>query len=152
MKIQVLGIGKVREQHYREGIGFYLKRLGPYCTVEVREVAKERSGSESDLEEAYGSLRKQHMRADVRVALDQKGESMTSEGFAAWMRKVTNRGVRRVSFLLGGPHGLPGSAISDSSETLSLSSMTLPHHMARLLLLEQIYRAFTINRGEPYHK
>jgi len=152
VKIQVLGIGKVREQHYKEGIDFYLKRLRPYCPVEVRETAKERSASQSSIENAYGPLRKQHMSAEVRVALDQKGKSMTSEDFAEWMRKVTNRGVRRVSFLLGGPHGLPSSAISDSNETLSLSSMTLPHHMARLLLLEQIYRAFTINRGEPYHK
>ncbi|TNF47576.1 23S rRNA (pseudouridine(1915)-N(3))-methyltransferase RlmH, partial [bacterium] len=151
-KIQILGIGKVREQHYKEGIQFYLKRLGSYCSVQIREVTKEKSGSESSLEEAYGSLKKQHMSAEVRVALDQRGESMTSKEFAVWMQKVTNKGVRRVSFLLGGPHGLPDSAISDSSEVLSMSSMTLPHQMARLLLLEQIYRAFTIMRGEPYHK
>jgi len=152
LKIQLLGIGKVREQHYKEGIQFYLKRLGPYCSVESREVSKEKSGSETDLEQAYDALRKQHTSAEVRVALDQRGESMTSEDFAVWMQKVTNRGVRRVSFLLGGPHGLPGSAIRDSSEVLCMSSMTLPHQMARLLLLEQIYRAFTIIRGEPYHK
>lgn len=152
MKIQVLCIGKVREKHFREGIGFYLKRLGPYCPVEIEEAAKERSETESDLEGAYGPLRKKHMSAEVRVALDQGGESMTSEEFAAWVREITNRGVRRISFLLGGPHGLPSNAISDSSQTLSLSYMTLPHQMARLVLLEQIYRAFTINRGEPYHK
>jgi len=152
LKIQVLGIGKVREQHYRDGIGFYLKRLRPYCPIEVVETVKERSGSASDLEAAYGSLRKQHMSADVRVALDQRGRSMTSEGFAEWIQKVANMGVRRVSFLLGGPHGLPANAIDDSTEMLSLSSMTLPHQMARLFLLEQIYRAFTIIRGEPYHK
>jgi len=152
MKIQILGIGKVREQHYKEGIQFYLKRLRPYCPIQIREVSKEKSGSESGLEQAYSSLKKEYMSAEVRVALDQRGESMTSEDFAGWLQKVTNRGVHRVSFLLGGPNGLPGSAIRDSSEVLSMSSMTLPHQMARLLLLEQIYRAFTIIRGQPYHK
>ncbi len=152
MNIQILGIGKVKEPYYREGMEEFLKRLSGYSSVEIREVPKERSERESDKEKAYSSLRKTHLKADIRVALEEGGQQKTSQELASWLGDVIKDGVGRVSFLLGGPHGLCKSAIDDSNMRLSLSAMTLPHQMARLLLVEQLYRAFTILRGEPYHK
>ncbi len=152
MNIQILGIGKVRESYYREGMEEYLKRLSGYSSIEVREVPKERSEKESDKENAYNSLRKTHLKAEVRVALEEGGQQKTSQELASWLGDVIKDGVGRVSFLLGGPHGLCKSALDDSNMRLSLSAMTLPHQMARLLLVEQLYRAFTILRREPYHK
>ncbi len=152
MNIQILGIGKVKEPYYREGMEEFLKRLSGYSSVEIREVPKERSEREPDKEKAYSSLRKTHLKADIRVALEEGGQQKTSQELASWLGDVIKDGVGRVSFLLGGPHGLCKSAIDDSNMRLSLSAMTLPHQMARLLLVEQLYRAFTILRGEPYHK
>lgn len=152
MKVQVLGIGKIREPYFREAIEEYTRRIGYYVPIRIRDAAKEVSDSEQDLEAAYGRLRKEHHKADLKVALDRKGRVMSSENLAQWFEKAMLDSVGMVSFIIGGPHGLAGSALGDSDQTLSLGAMTLPHQMARLLLVEQVYRAFTIIRGEPYHK
>jgi len=150
--VQVLGIGKIREPYFREAIEEYTRRIGYYVPIRIRDAAKEVSDSEQDLEAAYGRLRKEHHKADLKVALDRKGRVMSSENLAQWFEKAMLDSVGMVSFIIGGPHGLAGSALGDSDQTLSLGAMTLPHQMARLLLVEQVYRAFTIIRGEPYHK
>ncbi len=152
MKIQVLGIGKIREPYFREAVEEYSRRIGYYVPIRVRDSAKEISGSEKDLETAYGRLKKEHHKADLKVALDSKGRIMSSEDLAAWFEKAMLNSVNLISFVIGGPHGLAGSALVESDQTISLGAMTLPHQMARLLLVEQVYRAFTIIRGEPYHK
>jgi len=152
LKIQVLGIGKIREPYFREAIDEYSRRIGYYAPIRIRDAAKEISGSAQDLETAYGRLQKEHQKADLKVALDRKGRTMSSEELAAWFEKAMFNSVGLVSFVIGGPHGLAGSALADSDQALSLSAVTLPHQMARLLLVEQVYRAFTIIRGEPYHK
>ena len=152
MKIQVLGIGKIREPYFREAIDEYSRRIGYYAPIRVRDSAKEISGSAHDLEAAYGRLKKEHHKADLKVALDRKGRTLSSEELAAWFEKAMFNSVDLISFVIGGPHGLAGSALTDSDQTISLGAVTLPHQMARLLLVEQVYRAFTIIRGEPYHK
>lgn len=152
MKIQVLGIGKIREPYFREAVEEYSRRIGYYAQIRVRDAAKEISGSIQDLETAYGRLQKEHLKADLKVALDRKGRVMSSEDLAAWLEKAMSDSVGMISFIIGGPHGLAGSAVSDSDQRLSLGAITLPHQMARLILVEQVYRAFTILRGEPYHK
>lgn len=152
MKIQVLGIGKIREPYFREAIEEYSRRIGYYIPIRVRDAAKEISGSDQDLEAAYERLRKEHHKADLKVALDSKGRVMSSEDLAAWFERAMLDSVNLISFIIGGPYGLARSALADSDETISLGAMTLPHQMARLVLVEQVYRAFTIIRGEPYHK
>ena len=152
MKLQVLGIGKIRETYFKEAVEEYSRRIGHYVPFRVRDAAKEISGNAQDLEEAYGRLRKEHQKADLKVALDSRGSIMSSEDFAVWFEKAMLESVGLVSFIIGGPHGLAGSALEESDQKLSLGAMTLPHQLARLVLLEQIYRAFTIIRGEPYHK
>lgn len=152
MRIQVLGVGKVREPYFREAIEEYSRRIGYYAPFRMKDAAKELSGGDQDLEEAYGRLRKDHLKADVKVALDVKGRTISSEEFAAWFERAQLDSVDLVSFILGGPHGLAASALDESDQAISLGAITLPHQMARLVLVEQIYRAFTILRGEPYHK
>jgi 23S rRNA (pseudouridine1915-N3)-methyltransferase len=152
LKIQVLGIGKIREPYFREAVEEYTRRIGHYVPIRVRDAAKELSASEHDLEAAYNRLRKEHHKADLKVALDKKGRTMSSEDLAAWLGKAMLNSVGLISFIIGGPHGLALSALTESDQTLSLGAMTFPHQMARLLLLEQVYRALTILRGEPYHK
>ena len=152
MKIQVLGIGKIREPYFREAINEYSRRIGHYAQFRVRDAAKELSDSSHDLETAYGRLQKEHQKADLKVALDRKGSMMSSEDLAAWFEKAMVDSVDTISFIIGGPHGLAGSAFTDSDQRLSLGAMTFPHQMARLILVEQVYRAFTILRREPYHK
>lgn len=152
MKLQVLGIGKVREPFYRDGVEEYAGRIKHYLPIEVIEFAKERSGAARDLEVTYSKVRKDHLKGSVRVALDRTGRAMSSEKLAAWLENAMVSGESLASFVIGGPHGLATGALEDSGLTLSLSTLTLPHQMARLLLMEQLYRAMTIIRGEPYHK
>jgi 23S rRNA (pseudouridine1915-N3)-methyltransferase len=152
LKLQVLAIGKVREHWYRDAIDDYRRRIGKHMAITVLEADKEHTGNEKDLESAYLKIRAEHVKADLPVALDMKGRAMSSEELAAWLESAMVDGKNLVSFLVGGPHGLPASASRDSRMILSLSTMTLPHQMARLILMEQIYRALSIIRGEPYHK
>lgn len=152
MKVQVLAIGKIREACYREAVEEYKKRIRRHLSVTVVETAKEKTGKERDLESAYRKVRPEHLKADLPVALDVKGQAMSSEDLAAWLETAMVDGTNMVSFLIGGPHGLPALANQDSRLTLSISAMTLPHQMVRLILMEQIYRALSIIRGEPYHK
>ena len=152
MKLQVLGIGRVRESYYTDAIGEYQKRIGKHLSIRVLETVKESTGRDEDLETAYLKIRKEHLKADMPVALDRSGKTMSSEQLAGLLEKAMSDGVNLVSFLVGGPHGLAASALGESRMVLSLSAMTLPHQMARLLMIEQVYRALTIIRGEPYHK
>ena len=152
MKVQVLAIGKIREPYFREAVEEYSRRIGYYVPIRVRDAAKEISGNAQDLETAYCRLKKEHQKADLKVALDRKGRIMSSEDLAAWFEKAMFNSVNLVSFVIGGPHGLAKSALTDSDQAISLGAMTIPHQMARLLLVEQVYRAFTIIKGEPYHK
>jgi 23S rRNA (pseudouridine1915-N3)-methyltransferase len=152
LKIQVLGIGKIREPYFREAIEEYSRRIGYYTQIRVRDAAKEISGSSQDLETAYGRLQKEHLKADLKVALDRTGRMMSSEDLSGWLEKAMVDSVGMISFIIGGPYGLAPSALVDSDQRLSLGAITLPHQMARLILVEQVYRAFTILRGEPYHK
>jgi 23S rRNA (pseudouridine1915-N3)-methyltransferase len=152
LRIQVLGIGKIREPYFREAVEEYGRRIGYYVPIKVRDAAKEISGSVQDLETAYARLKKEHHKAALRVALDRNGRIMSSEELASWIEKTMLDSVDLVSIVIGGPHGLAPSALADSNQVISLGAMTYPHQLARLLLLEQLYRAFTIIKGEPYHK
>jgi 23S rRNA (pseudouridine1915-N3)-methyltransferase len=152
VKISVLAVGKLKEEFYREGCSFYLSRLRPFCPVEMVEGAKERGESESDREAAYGGLRPRFAKAQLRVALDLRGKAMDSTALARFLGRALDRGTGAAAFLVGGPSGLPKAALADATDLLSLSPMTLPHQMARMVLLEQLYRGFSILRGGPYHR
>ncbi len=152
MRLTVFAVGKLKEPFFREGCGFYQERIRPFCPVEVVEGEKERSSSQRDIEVAYLGLRKRYLACPLRVALEVGGRQMDSPRLARFLGQALDRGTARAGFLVGGPHGLPPLAREDSTASLSLSPLTLPHQLARMVLLEQLYRSLTLLKGIPYHK
>ncbi len=154
MKITLLWPGKTREAWLQQGISAYIKRLGHYYQLELVET---RAGSirgrrPNEVMEAEANLLIRAVPKGARVAvLDIKGHSMSSEALASLMRKEGDCGTRNLCFIIGGAYGLSDQVISMAQWRISLSPMTFTHEMARLILTEQLYRAATINAGEPYH-
>jgi 23S rRNA (pseudouridine1915-N3)-methyltransferase len=144
VKITILAVGKVKERGIREAIDDYLGRVKRHFPVEEVEV---RDAPPAQLAPA---LEKRLPAAAHVVALDMAGPARSSVEFARWLDAKASQGKGNVVFLIGGADGLPPSTIAASSEKLSLSAMTLPHRLARLILAEQLYRAVTILRNEPY--
>jgi 23S rRNA (pseudouridine1915-N3)-methyltransferase len=114
-------------------------------------MTKGRTDDEILAEEAR-NIEKRGAKNDYTVALDRSGRALSSENLALWLKALQEKGTECVTFLIGGPLGLSRDVLSGSRETLSLSALTLTHEMSRLVLLEQVYRAFTILHGEKYHK
>jgi len=142
--IVLLAVGKIKERGIREAIDDYLSRIGRHIPIDEVEV---RDAKEAELAAA---LEKRLPAASHVVTLEITGKAMTSEGFARWLQARTREGKGKVVFVIGGPAGIPAQILQQAHEKVSLSAMTLPHRLARLLLVEQLYRAGTILRGEPY--
>lgn len=147
MKIRVLWPGRIRKEYYRAAAEDYAARIRRMISFEVIETREEPA---ADSERAHRIKKEsaelwRKRRAPVVVVLDSSGKQLSSEELAAWLEKQTSD----VDFLLGGPEGLNPA---DPTLKLSFGRMTLPHELARVLLLEQIYRAFTILKRIPYHK
>jgi len=154
VKIRIVAVGRLKERFWSEAAGEYLKRLGPYADVRVVEVADRDPGRGEDralAEEASAVLRALPDSTHV-IALDIGGRQMSSEQLAERLSQLALEGRSDVSFVIGGSLGLAPEALARADERLSLGPMTLPHNLARVVLLEQVYRAFKIIRGEPYHK
>jgi 23S rRNA (pseudouridine1915-N3)-methyltransferase len=159
MHIKIIAIGKMREAYLKDGVSVFLTRLAPRHRIAMteipemrvpgrcsdRELEKIRQDEGSRLLDATGS-------GGVVVALDPGGEQMTSEDLASLMAQWELEGQGSISFLIGGSTGLPPLVRTRADLVLSLSPMTFPHQLVRLILIEQIYRADCINRGIPYHK
>lgn len=144
MKITILAVGKVKERGIREAIDDYLaraKRHFPIDEVEVRDAPPQQLAP---------TLEKRLPSGAHVVALDAAGTSRTSEQFARWLDARASQGKGNIVFVIGGADGLPPSLLARAAEKLSLSAMTFPHRLARLVLAEQLYRAVTILRNEPY--
>ncbi len=140
----MIAVGKLKEAHFRAAVDEYLGRLKHYAPVDEIEL---KDGPAAQVAKAIEKALP--ARAHV-VALVIDGKMRTSEELASRMEDLASRGVD-VAFLIGGADGLPPETIRAAHETLSLSKMTLPHRLARLVLVEQLYRAMTIRKGEPYH-
>ena len=154
MKISVIAVGRLKERFWRDAADEYLKRLKPYADVRVIEIADRDSGRNAAralAEEGADVLRAIPASAYV-VALDSAGRQLSSEGFSANIDELALHGSSHLVFLIGGSVGLSADVRTRSDAQLSLGPMTLPHNLARVVLLEQLYRAFRISRGEPYHK
>ncbi|NTU70527.1 MAG: 23S rRNA (pseudouridine(1915)-N(3))-methyltransferase RlmH [Coriobacteriia bacterium] len=154
MKITLVAVGRLKERFWKDAADEYLKRLTPYASVNVVEIADRDSGRDASRalsEEGADILRAIPESAHV-IALDVSGASISSEGFSAKLDKLALDGRSSVAFVIGGSVGLDAPVIARADERLSLGAMTLPHNLARIVLLEQIYRAFRISRNEPYHK
>lgn len=159
MQIRIIAVGKIKERYLQEGIAEYEKRLRPYVKLQIIELSEERrplSASpaiESVAKEKEGErILAAIPESSFVIALDVKGQSWSSEELAGSFHKWELSGQNQLVFLIGGDLGLSPDVLARSDMSLSLSSMTFTHPIARLLLVEQVYRAFRILRGEPYHK
>jgi len=154
MKIRLLTIGKTSDSWAKEGIGVFEKRLKHYCTFEIAELvvpglkglnAEQQKGAEGKY------LLSKLGAGEKLILLDENGQNFTSEKYAGWIAKQQNSGVKSIAFAVGGPFGFSEEVYAASSGKISLSSMTFTHQMVRLFFTEQLYRAFTILKGEKYH-
>ena len=158
MNISILAVGKLKDRFFEEGCAEYEKRLMRYCTLTVREAADEKApetlspAQELQVKEREGKrLLALLDPRDHVIALTVTGKAYTSEGLAARIGALRDRG-KNVNLLIGGSLGLSQEAVDRADEELSLSKLTLPHRLARLVLLEQLYRSFKILNHETYHK
>lgn len=159
MQVQMVCVGKLKEKYWVGAIEEYSKRLSGYARLEIRELADEKTpDSMSPAEEEQVKAREGErilaaLKADALVvALAIEGESWTSEQLAAVMDKQAVYGGGAIAFVIGGSLGLSSAVLARADKKLSFGRMTFPHQLMRVILLEQVYRAFKINRGEPYHK
>ena len=159
MNISIVTVGKLKEKYLKAGIAEYAKRLGAYAKIAEIEVADEKAPeqlSEADMEivkkkEGERILAKIPQDAYV-IALAIDGKMKTSEQLAKDMESLMTYGRSKIVFVIGGSLGLHDEVLKHADEKLSFSKMTFPHQLMKLILLEQIYRAFRIMKGEPYHK
>ena len=156
MKIHLILVGKTRESYLREGVEDFLTRLRRYVQVEVKTVRAERL-TRDDQAARVVTIESERVAASVPsdahlVVLDRVGKQMTSEALALWWQELERQGCRKLCFAVGGVLGFSDQLRGQAQTLLSLSKMTFTHEMSRLILLEQLYRACTIMRGEKYHK
>lgn len=154
MKILFVSVGKAHEPFLKEGIEMYTKRITNYFPVSWTIIAppKNASLSESEQKEKEGSSIRQLLKeGDYVVALDEGGASFTSEALSQFIQQRATGSVKRVVFLIGGAYGLDEMILNAAQYRWSLSPLTFPHQLVRLILAEQIYRACTILRNEKYH-
>ena len=155
MKFRIVAVGKPRAQHLAAAIQDYETRASRYWPLEIRDVREEpaRGATVEQVREREGKRLLAAAGANALVvACDASGELRTSEELATWMHAERERALRDVAFVIGGAYGLSTAVRDAASQRLSFSRFTFPHELARLLLAEQLYRAGTIVRGEPYHK
>ena len=159
MKIKLVTVGKLKEKYLKDGIAEYMKRLNRFCKVEMIELADEKTPDKaSDLEnqqilkkEGNKILSKINEREFV-IALAIEGEQFPSEKFSQLMMDTTVHGFSDITFVIGGSLGLSPAVKKRANLLMSFGKLTLPHQLMRLVLIEQIYRAFMIQQGSPYHK
>ncbi|HEX7583596.1 MAG TPA: 23S rRNA (pseudouridine(1915)-N(3))-methyltransferase RlmH [Prolixibacteraceae bacterium] len=155
MKICLLVIGKTDEAYLQKGIEIFLKRIPHYISFEMKvipDLKNSKNLSEEQQKEKEGELIIQQLIAsDELFLLDEEGIENSSVEFAHFLEKKMISGIKRLVFVIGGPYGFSGTIYSRANGKLSLSRMTFSHQMVRLIFAEQLYRALTILKGEPYH-
>ena len=158
MRITVVSAGRIKEKYLSAGIAEFLKRLRPFAQVEIREVHEEKMPDDPSEAEKEQVLRREGEKllklvpsGSYLFVLDVHGREMSSEELASRIDGLGLSGRSNLAFLIGGAFGLSREVRAAADERLSFSQLTFTHQMVRLLLVEQIYRAFKINRGEKYH-
>lgn len=159
MKIKIYAIGKIKEKYLKDGINEYLERIKPYSQIEIIEVNDEPivdNPHPSEIKKAIDIEGQRVLKLiknnDYLIGLDLNKKEMTSPEFSTYLSKKFVSGGANLSFVIGGSYGLSDELKERCNDSISLSKMTFLHQMTRLILLEQIYRAFKINRNETYHK
>ena len=158
MKIRIVAVGKLKEKYLREGVAEYAKRLAPFASVELLETREEYMAENPSEAQRQQTLAKEGERLlhlvserSFLIVLDVKGKLLSSEALAKELASLALQGQSDLTFLIGGAFGLSPAVRDRADLRISFSPMTFTHQMVRLLLYEQIYRAFKINRGEKYH-
>ena len=158
-QITILCVGKIKEKYWNDAILEYSKRLSRYCKLGIIEVADEKTPDDASEAECDAIKKKEADRILKKIesgalvcTLEIAGKRFTSEGFADFLENTASRGISHIQFVIGGSLGLHSSVLDRSDMGISFSDMTFPHQMMRVILLEQIYRGYRINNGEPYHK
>jgi 23S rRNA (pseudouridine1915-N3)-methyltransferase len=155
MRISIINVGKTQETYLKEGMTIFEKRIRHYAPLdmlylnEARKVKNQSSDMQKDGEGKILLMALQ--KVDQPVLLDAGGKQLDSVGFSVFIQNAMSRGTRNLGFIIGGPFGFSGEVLTAVQERLSLSMMTFSHQLVRLVFLEQLYRAFTILHGEPYH-
>ena len=144
MRVRIIAVGKAKDRDLRSLLGDYYTRIGRYAKLEEVEI---KDGNEAEVSDRLARSIPDRSRV---VALEVDGKAMSSRQLAEWIGRAENQSVQTVVFLIGGAYGLPQELSKKADLRLSMSAMTLPHRLARLLLAEQVYRAFSILRNEPY--
>ena len=157
LKIDIIAVGKLKERFWMDACNEYLKRLAPFASVNVKEVddvSPDKAGTrEKALELEEVGIRKKLTSNSFVVLLDQQGREHSSEQIAELVKtRLIESSIHHITFVIGGSDGLASSLLKEADERLSFGPITLPHNLARVVLLEQLYRAFKIIRNEPYHK
>lgn len=159
MKITIIAVGKLKEKYWKQAIAEYEKRLSAYTKIDIIEVPDEKAPetmSDKEIEQVK-EKEGQRILAKVKpqstvITLEIQGKMLSSEGLAKELGQRMTQGASDFTFIIGGSNGLHQDVMKRSNFALSFSKMTFPHQMMRVVLLEQVYRAFKINRGEAYHK
>ena len=155
MKLAILWVGKTRDRRLDALTDEYIERVRRYCRLDVREVREDpRDSAVTPAERADREgrkLLKSYRPGEYRIVLDEKGRQVGSQEFASFLGRALEGHPSGVAIVIGGPYGVSEAVRDDASELIALSKMTLTHETARLIALEQIYRAFTILRGGRYH-
>ena len=159
LNVKLICVGKMREKFYIDAFAEYAKRLQAYCRLELLEIAEQRLGDRPSEKEIAAALEREGQEILKAVppdayltALCVEGKQMPSEGMAELIAARENSGRPKLCFVIGGSYGLSPSVKARADRKLSMSQMTFPHHLARVMLIEQVYRGFKINEGSQYHK
>jgi 23S rRNA (pseudouridine1915-N3)-methyltransferase len=159
VNISIITVGKLKEKYLKQGIGEYVKRLSAYAKIDIIEIPDEKAPETLSEMEMLQVKAKEGERILAKIsddthviALAIEGKMKSSEELADTIDKLATYGKSKVAFVIGGSLGLSNEVMKRANDTLSFSKMTFPHQLMRLILVEQVYRAFRINRGEPYHK
>jgi 23S rRNA (pseudouridine1915-N3)-methyltransferase len=147
MNIKIIAPGKIKEKFLKAGIDEFMKRLGPYASAEIIEVPVQNT-----LEDEGGRILALIKPQSYVITLEISGKTYSSGEFAAKIEELTHAGASEIIFVIGSSHGLSANVSERANLKMSMSKMTFLHQFARLLLVEQIYRAFKIIKGETYHK
>lgn len=156
MNIKIIAVGKIKENAFKLAIDEYVKRLSGYCSLSIVEVPAQ-SIMDDALADKYMDEEAEKILANIKknsyiITLEIEGKSLTSVEFADKLKSLSNDGVNEIIFIIGGANGLSEKIKKLSDFKLSFSKMTFPHRLARVMLVEQLYRAMKILSNEPYHK
>lgn len=156
MNIKIIAVGKIKEKYFEDAIGEFTKRLSGFCSFSIIEIPAEAIKDEN-LAQKYMKNEAEKILAQIKpqtfvITMEIEGKELSSTGFAQKIKQLSNEGHAEIAFIIGGANGLHQDIKNISNFKLSMSKMTFPHQIARLNLIEQIYRAFKINNNEAYHR